>query len=252
MPDFSSWAASASALDVDVLAVQEVDNLLERSGRVDQVAELRATLAQSGQAWTARFAAAVQGTPGSRGTMRPAESTMREEPSYGVALLSRYPVTEWRELRMGPSPWARLPVPLPPTAPQRILWVPDEQRVAVAGLIATPGGVVSAVCTHLSFAPSRAVVQLRQVATWARSLPRPLVLLGDLNLPGRLPRLITGWEPLVKAATYPVPRPRMQLDHVLLDAGKARLHLETAEARIVGKSDHLALRVELAMGRNGP
>jgi endonuclease/exonuclease/phosphatase family metal-dependent hydrolase len=243
----SAWAASAAAeLDVDVLAVQEVDHLLARTGHVDQTAEIAAACAAGGPPWGTRFAAAVHGAPGSRSTMRPAVATVPEEPSYGVALLSRYPVHEWLELRMTASRFS-LPVLLPPTAPQRLLWAPDEQRVALAGIVDAPGGPVTVVCTHLSFAPPRAVGQLRELLRWARPLPRPLVLLGDLNLPGTVPARLTGWTTAVRAPTFPAPRARVQLDHLLIDPGATRVEVRDAAARSVGGSDHLALRAELVV-----
>ncbi len=216
-PDLPAFAADAALLDVDVLAVQEVDHLLPRSGAVDQTAVLAAACAGDGPPWTARFAAAVLGTPGPARAFRPATGGDREagEPAYGVALLSRHPVTAWSELRMRPSRVA-LPVPDPAGGLQ---WAPDEQRVALAGVVAAPGGPVGVVVTHLSFAPLRAAAQLRELRRWARDLPRPLLLLGDLNLPGGVPAALTGWAPLVRATTFPATAPRVQLDHVLLDAG---------------------------------
>jgi endonuclease/exonuclease/phosphatase family metal-dependent hydrolase len=242
-----TWAAAVAELDVDVLAVQEVDHLLERSGRADQTAEINAACARGGPAWSARFAPAVTGTPGSSRTMRPASATTAGEPSYGVALLSRHPVREWHELRLAPSR-VRLPVLLPPAAPRRFLWAPDEQRVALAAEVAAPGGDVTVVCTHLSFAPLRAVAQLREIVRWTRALPRPLVLLGDLNLPGRVPARLTGWSPVLRAPTYPAWRPRVQLDHVLVDAGTGDVRVVEATTLPVGGSDHRALRAELAVG----
>jgi endonuclease/exonuclease/phosphatase family metal-dependent hydrolase len=238
-------ARAVADLDADVVALQEVDHLLPRTGAVDQAALVAAACAGSGAPWRHRFAAAVHGTPGDPGTFRSAAATRLGEPSYGVALLTRWEVTDWHELRMPPGR-ARLPVPLPPGSPQRVLWAPDEQRVAVAAVLATPVGRLSVVCTHLSFSPLHAVRQLRRLAAWSALLPRPVVLLGDLNLPGTLPARLTGWRPLVRAATYPAPRPRLQLDHVLADGD-----LEVAAARVVtvGGSDHRAPVVDVATGR---
>ena len=50
-----------------------------------------------------------------------------------------------------------------------------------------------------------------------RPLPAPRVLLGDLNLPGGLPRLFSGWHRLAVVPTYPAPVPRVQFDHVIAD-----------------------------------
>jgi endonuclease/exonuclease/phosphatase family metal-dependent hydrolase len=249
LPDLASWTKAVSTLDVDVLAVQEVDHLQPRSGGVDQTAEIAAACAGEGPAWTARFAAAVHGTPGSRHTMTPAPSTVDAEPSAGIALLSRFPVREWQELRMRPSR-AHLPVRLPPTAPRRFLWIPDEQRVALAAVVEAPGGDITVICTHLSFAPPRALGQLRQIVRWARPFPRPMVLLGDLNLPGRVPALVTRWSPVARVPTYPAPGPRVQLDHVLVDTDGGPLHVRAAGVRVVGNSDHQALRAELSL--DGP
>lgn len=236
-PAFERWGQAAAGLDVDVLAVQEVDHLLERSGRTDQVAALARAM---GEGWQGRFAAAVHGTPGSLETMRPATGTLADEPSYGVGLLSRHPVREWRELRMAPSR-VHLPFPLPPGAGKRVLWVPDEQRVALAAVVDAPEGPVTVVCTHLSFSPPRATGQLRELVAWASDLPRPLVLLGDLNLPGWWPERVSGWRSAGAAPTFPAAHPRVQLDHVLLDGD---LTSEGAEAvRVAG--DHLALRAVL-------
>ena len=135
-----------------------------------------------------------------------------------------------------------MPVPLPPGSPQRVLWAPDEQRVALAGVLTTPGGPLSVVCTHLSFSPLQAVKQLRLLAAWAAALPRPLLLLGDLNLPGQIPAFVTGFRPLVRAATYPSSRPRLQLDHVLADGD---VRVASASVVPVGGSDHRAAVVDL-------
>lgn len=245
-PDLMTWAADAARLEVDVLAVQEVDHLLARSGGVDQATAVARACAGAGSPWVARFAAAVLGTPGPGAVSRPAAGGTREagEPSYGVALLSRHPVRTWFELRMAPS-GAALPVPDPSGG---LLWAPDEQRVALAGVVVAPGGEVTVVVTHLSFAPLRAAAQLRELRRWAVGLPRPLVLLGDLNLPGALPATLTGWTPLVRAATFPRGRPRLQLDHVLLDPGPSGAVGEPGGVHVLGGSDHLALTATLRHG----
>lgn len=246
-PDLTAWAEQAAALAPDVLAVQEVDHLLPRSGEVDQTALLVRTLAEQrtpadGAPWHSRFAAAVHGTPGNARTMRSAPGTDAAEPSYGVALLSRHPVAEWRELRMAPSA-IRVPVPRPSWVDEDFVVVPDEQRVALAARIEAPVGDVTVVTTHLSFVPWRAAGQLRELVAWARDLPRPLVLLGDLNLPGRVPSTLTGWCAVAAGPTFPAGRPTVQLDHVLVDP-RSRPSEPATSHRLAG-SDHLAWRVRL-------
>jgi endonuclease/exonuclease/phosphatase family metal-dependent hydrolase len=250
--DRRTWTVSVerlghavAGLEADVVALQEVDHLLPRTGVVDQAAIVAAACARRGPPWQHRFAATVHGTPGDRRTFRSAATTEPDEPSYGVALVTRWEVAEWHELRLPPGR-ARLPVPLPPGSPRRVLWAPDEQRIALAGVLATPMGQLCVICTHLSFSPSQAVRQLRRLVAWSAALPRPLVLLGDLNLPGTLPARLTGWRPLVRAATYPSSRPRLQLDHAL---GDGDVHVTAADTRPVAGSDHRAPVLDLLLGR---
>lgn len=240
-PDTHRLAAAVASLGADVVALQEVDHLLPRSGAHDQAAYVAAACAGDRTSWTFRFAAAMSGAPG-EADCRPASRTEVGKPSYGIALVTRHQVMRWSELRMPPAR-AWLPVPLPPETGRRLMWVPDEQRVALAAVTETPLGVMTVVTTHLSFAPTRAISQLRDLRRWAGDLPRPLVVMGDLNLPGNIGAAVTGWRPLVRAKTFPAPSPRMQLDHVLVDGWDHPV--QHAEARHVG-SDHLALVVDLA------
>lgn len=241
--DIDAVGRAVAELDADVVALQEVDHLLPRTGAVDQAAAVAAACAVGGRPWKHRFAAAVHGTPGDPHTFRSAATTRWEVPSYGIALLTRWQATDWQELRLA-SGRARLPVPLPPGSSQRVLWAPDEQRVALAGVLTTPGGRLSVVCTHLSFSPPSAIRQLRRLVRWSAALPRPLVLLGDLNLPGSLPSRLTGWRPLVRAATYPATTPRLQLDHALADGD---VRVTAARAAPIAGSDHLATVVDLVL-----
>ena len=237
---------AVAGLDADVVALQEVDYLLERTGTVDQATVIaNACSLRTGTSWEHRFAAAVHGAPGDPRTFRSAVATQPDEPSYGIALLSRWEVTAWHELRLPPGR-ARLPVPLPPGSARRLLWVPDEQRVGLAAVITTPVGPLTVVCTHLSFSPLQAVRQLRRLAAWCGELPRPVVLLGDLNLPGTLPARVTGWPQLVRGATYPSSHPRVQLDHALALGGVRVVAGRTVR---VGGTDHRAPVVDLALDR---
>ncbi|WP_432491635.1 endonuclease/exonuclease/phosphatase family protein [Kineococcus gypseus] len=245
--DTARLAAAVAALSADVVALQEVDHLLPRSGGEDQSATVARACGVRRDGW--RFAAAVHGTPGDASTFRPAPATVPGEPSYGVALLSRLPVLEWRELRLDAGA-GRLPLLLPPGAGRRLRWIPDEQRAVVAAVVdaRAPGArgsrPVSVLGTHLSFSPLRAVGQLRELKRWAADLPRPLVLLGDLNLPPGVVGRVLPWRPLVAGATFPSPAPRVQLDHALADGLGAAA---TARGRVerVGGSDHRAVVVDL-------
>ncbi|GAA0295079.1 endonuclease/exonuclease/phosphatase family protein [Kineococcus aurantiacus] len=238
--DTPALVAAVAALDADVVAVQEVDHLLPRSGGVDQTAELAAGLRAHG--W---FAATVHGTPGTPQGVREAHRTLPEEPSYGIALLVRGAFDRglgFRELRM-PAGRGRLPVLDPTTGPRL---VPDEPRAVVSVVLTTAAGPLSVLGTHLSFSPWHAGRQLRSVRGFARTLPRPLVLLGDLNLPPGVVGRLLPWRPLVTGPTFPAPSPKLQLDHALADGLPAGARVE-GRIEQVGGSDHRAVVVDLTL-----
>ncbi|WP_245753815.1 endonuclease/exonuclease/phosphatase family protein [Geodermatophilus ruber] len=232
-----------AGLDVDVLAVQEVDCGQPRSHGTDQAAVLADGLGAGH--W--RGAATVAGTPDRFGSWQPVEPALRaarrpaEGPVYGIALISRLPVVEWSVLGLGTGR-ARLPVKGhdPRTGRPRWSWFPDEPRVAVAARLED----LTVIATHLSFAPHTAVRQLLRLGRWAAGLPGPVVLAGDLNLPGRVPARVLGATPLVRAASFPAPDPRVQLDHVLaVGDGLAARHAAATELPV---GDHRALTVTVS------
>ncbi len=244
---------AAAALDADVLGLQEVDVDQPRSSHAHQVRVVADAMAAPH--W--RFAPAVAGTPGEPGWQHAtAEHDGGEDgpgrptgPLYGVGMVSRLPVLEWRTTRFDPSRWS-LPLLVPGDPRPRFVRVADEPRAAIAAVIQGPNGPFTVATAHLSFVPGHNVRQLRQLRIWLAGLPRPLVLLGDLNLPGRIPARVTGWAPLVRAATYPSMRPRVQLDHVLAD-GLTPLQLAGATPRVhlLPVSDHAAVTVDLDLER---
>ncbi|MFW3169891.1 endonuclease/exonuclease/phosphatase family protein [Geodermatophilus sp. CPCC 206100] len=233
-------AAAVADLDVDVLAVQEVDAAQPRSHRTDQAAVLADGLGAAH--W--RAAATVAGTPDPFRSWTPAEPALRGPhpgaagPVYGIALLSRLPVLEWSVLGLGAGR-ARLPVqgPDPANGGRRWWWVPDEPRIAVAARLAG----LTVVTTHLSFAPHTAVRQLLRLRRWVSAMTGPVVLAGDLNLPGAVPARLLRATALVRTPTFPGAAPRVQLDHVLaLGDG---VHSRDAAATVLPVGDHRALTV---------
>lgn len=235
-----------ASLDADVLGLQEVDVHQARSGGADQPAVAAAAMGAAD--W--RFVPSLYGTPGGRQRSWTAAGPghpVRDDsgPRYGVALLSRLPVRRWRTLVMPAAPlWLPLLVPGHPRP--RLVPVRDEPRAAVAAVLGTRQDPLTVATAHLSFVPGWNVRQLRALTRWLADLPRPLVLLGDLNLPGRLPARITGWHSLARVPTYPVASPRVQLDHVLADGIDPAT--ATPQVHRLAVSDHAALTVELTLG----
>jgi endonuclease/exonuclease/phosphatase family metal-dependent hydrolase len=226
--DLDLTLATLRRLDADLVALQEVDRDLPRSGRVDQARVLGEAL---GMAW--RFTPALLGAPGDAGLVDPAEPGAPDPggPAYGIALLSRLPLGTVEAVRL----------------PRR---GHEEPRVAQVAEVAVGGRRLTVAGTHLSNVPRSAVGQLRTL--WRRLDRRggPRLLLGDLNLCRPLVWVVLrGWRPLVRGGTFHdrppgALRPRVQLDHVLV-AG--RDGPRPVRARIVSgpASDHRAVAVEL-------
>ncbi|MCV7015178.1 endonuclease/exonuclease/phosphatase family protein [Mycolicibacterium madagascariense] len=212
-------------LGPDILALQEVDVDQERSGRTD----LTAVAAEAMDAVAHRFVAAIAGTPGSTW----AAATGAERPgaaAYGIALLSRYPASDWRVLRL-------------PPVPRRVLIASDEPRAAVMAGFDTPLGPLTVATTHLTFVPGWNRRQLRRVVAAVNERPGPRLVVGDLNLRASVARRESGMHTLAVAPTYPAHRPRRQLDHVLTnDPGLSARHWEAPAMPI---SDHRPLVVDL-------
>jgi endonuclease/exonuclease/phosphatase family metal-dependent hydrolase len=250
--DLDLTLATLRRLDADLVALQEVDRDLPRSGRVDQARVLGEAL---GMAW--RFAPAMLGTPGHHGhgaagqqagggdpgdpkgvprwdVARPVGPGPDDPggPAYGIALLSRLPLGAVETVRL----------------PRR---GGEEPRVAQVAEVALGNGRLTVTGTHLSFVPRSGAGQLRALLRRLDGLGGRRLLLGDLNLCWPLVRVLAspGWRPLVHGGTFRnrpagARRPRVQLDHVLA-AGRAAP--AASRGRVVGgpASDHLAVGVEL-------
>ena len=225
------------ALRADVVGLQEVDRGQSRSHGAD----LTRSVADAMGAEHWRFVPALVGTPG--GTWRAATDADHgtSEASYGIGLVSRWPVVSWHVTRLPAAP-VRSPVVLPGT--RQVVWLQDEPRVGLAAVVDSPAGRLTVATTHLSFVPVWNGVQLRTLTADLARLPGPRVLLGDLNMPPPFPRTLTRWRVLARTPTYPAWEPRIQLDHVL--ASGPLPPVTAVEAPQLAVSDHRGLLVELA------
>jgi endonuclease/exonuclease/phosphatase family metal-dependent hydrolase len=233
-------AAGAKHLDADVVALQEVDRRQPRSGHVD----LTEVVAEATGAVWWRFLPTVWGEPGVdwSGVHPDDDHGDQSRSAYGISLVSRLPMLSWDELRLPPAPLG-MPLMVPGRGMTK---VDDEPRGAIAATLAGPSGPFTVVGTHLSFVPGFNVRQLRHLVRWMDGKPRPHLLLGDLNLPGRLPRAISGWTQLARVPTYPSWKPRVQFDHVLAD-GIGEHQVQRVDSSRLPVSDHNALSVDLAL-----
>ena len=207
-PHLERIAEVLGAADADLVALQEVDRVLERSGGVDQAARLAGALGM--RAW---FTPAIvyDGPGGGPGGGLPAGAPDPGGAAYGIALLSRVELSRPERLVL---PQAGL---LP--ASRRRL----EPRVAMVTTVAAGEHLASPltlVVAHLANVFPWSLVQLRHLQRRLTGPGQggPLVLVGDLNLRPLLVRALArrGWRALLHGLTFPGEAPTRQLDHVLL------------------------------------
>jgi endonuclease/exonuclease/phosphatase family metal-dependent hydrolase len=232
--DERRFAQAVRALDADLLGLQEVDRNQPRSQHVD----LTAIAAEAMGAAEHRFVAALCGTPGATWSA-PTGEDQPDTAAYGVALLSRYPVSGWQVVRLPAAPGR-----IPHRWPGRLLpsWVRDEARVGVVAEVATPLGPVRVVNTHLSFLRGWNVRQLRVLLRGLGDRSGPMVLLGDLNMGRATAERVTGLRPLATGTTFPAHAPSLQIDHLLATPD---LQARSGGPVRLPMSDHLALVADM-------
>jgi endonuclease/exonuclease/phosphatase family metal-dependent hydrolase len=238
----------------DLIAVQECDYRLPRSGQLNQIAQV----AQAMGARDYAFAPCVIGTPGESWRKITAidqliisnhdgdKSAAADIGSYGIGIASKIPVKQWHRLNLGNSPVGMpLLIPGDESGPGKIrpMYIRDEPRVALAATLENGFTVIN---THLSFVPGFNFKQLRMIKRWAADLAREMstevIIMGDLNLPKNLPIVGSQWKSLATQLTYPSWGAKIQFDYVLALRDSDTKALATVST---GVSDHLPLSVEI-------
>ena len=244
------------AIGADVMAIQEVDEKLERSGTISQtrlIAEAMGT-----QHWG--FAAGVIGTPGvDWRALDPADTQILTQDTddtqtgfelvggYGIGIVSKIAVTAWDRLDLKKSPFG---IPLMVPQPRKngkpgatLIYVADEPRAALAATLENGWTVIN---THLSFVPGYNLRQLGKIKKWATQLSikysTQVLITGDLNLPKGIGAMASAWDSLNTHNTYPSWGAKIQFDYIL---GKSVNNFEPQPTVITGISDHLPISVKI-------
>lgn len=242
------YAQVAAGLQSDLLALQEIDMNLERSAQANQPSEI--ATAMEAHDWG--FAPTVHGTPGFDWKKVSAAHTRvftRADDAlgshYGIAIVSKVPVKEWKRLELGKA-WIGLPLLIAnekgKVAP---FYVKDEPRVALAAILDNGWTVIN---THLSFVPIVNIFQLLKVSRWAKQIEREhstrVLLVGDLNLPWGIPARITRWHRATNALTYPSWKPAISFDYILATSADIQATKEVMHPQLA-VSDHRPITVEI-------
>jgi endonuclease/exonuclease/phosphatase family metal-dependent hydrolase len=180
--DLPRIAQVLSALDADVITLQEVDKNTERTGVVDQVAVI----------------ARLMGYQGFHGAHRPYQGG-----EYGNAVLTRLPVGRVITHQIPEAAGSKLAV----------------HEVQIMG---GPRGTISVVSVHLAGAPEERFAQADSVTKLFAEVEHPVVLAGDFNSRrgDRVMGLLRdSWQIIDKSGdvnTFPSDAPDREIDFVLV------------------------------------
>ena len=212
-------AEACASLDADILALQEVDKGVARSGWKD----------------LARLAAEASGME-----YVFARSMWFRGGQYGNALLVRGEIEDVEQLRLTGGRRHRLPFKIKGKQPKLF----REPRSAIVATAHVRDKKVSVAATHLATETAVSSHQLQTVLGATMRRPGPRVLMGDFNrstqLVARYP-LPSGLMLVDSPPTFPALNPKKSIDHIIING----LTLYSVETRRLDVSDHLALIVDV-------
>ena len=253
-PSLAALHRGIAALATDVIAVQEIDFNLPRSGGVNQIAEVANAMGATDWA----FAPSIIGTPGEKwrklngGDARLITNDANQilSGSYGIGIASKIKVLKWHLLELGNSPIG-MPLVVPTESETssrpkiRAIYVHDEPRLAIAATLENGFTVFN---THLSFVPGVNFAQLKKLKKWAQEISEETntkaLLMGDLNLPKNLPIAFSKWNSLVTQNTYPSWGAKVQFDYILTSQLTSDDY-QPLSFSPSGVSDHLPIGIEI-------
>jgi endonuclease/exonuclease/phosphatase family metal-dependent hydrolase len=202
--DLERIARVIAAEEPDLVALQEIDHRVERTGGIDQAAE---------------YGALTDMEPLFGGFME------YQEGEYGMALLSRLPILDWTNHRLPPGEEPRSAL----TA--RVLLPGSGREVVIAGI-------------HLYRTEEERLAQARTLMEVLQGEEGLAILAGDFNsTPGSPVMELLGeeWEVTAKEGssfTFPADGPEREIDFILVRPKGA---IRVLEHRVLGEevaSDH--------------
>ncbi|MBX3730137.1 MAG: endonuclease/exonuclease/phosphatase family protein [Candidatus Sumerlaeia bacterium] len=216
----------------DVVLLQEVDNGVRRSGRTDQAALLAEATGMH-----AAFAEALELQGG----------------SYGVAVLSRWPIEEHEVVRL---PW----IDYAARGEERPDWH-SEPRVLQVARVAGPRGPMTVANTHLGLTAEQRALQTQAVADRLGPLvgQMPVLFGGDLNAQPEAEELAVlrtiltdAWEAVPTSRpesrfTFPSHDPNRTIDYLF--ASPAHFEFRDATVPATPLSDHRPIVARLRWKR---
>lgn len=211
-------------LSADIVAIQEVNCVRRKSGKVDQ-AEIIAQQLD----WSHCY--------------HPATKTSKAD--QGLAVLSRFPLQVRRTATL-------------PGKPPRFC---REERSIMEVEVTTDDGAIALLNTHFGLGRSERILQARYLTSdeWLQArTDEPLVLLGDLNCrPGSQPhRLLAARlrdvrelvQPRASGRTLPTLLPALVVDYIFVSAAWQASGLFVHRSRLARlASDHFPLVAELSL-----
>jgi len=196
--------------DPDLVALQEVDSLTDRTHEMDLVKEL-----------------------GLRTKMLPlfGKAMSYDNGAYGNGILSKTPLLASNVLSL-------------PHAPNH------EPRIALyATTVLSNGDTVSFISTHLDYKKDEKerIAQVKRINNLFALSTYPIILAGDLNaVPGSAPIniLVSRWKPTFDSShpepTFPSKTPQMKIDYIMVFPGSAWRIISTSVIQDSVASDHCA------------
>lgn len=241
---------TVKALDCDLLALQEVDQLNGRSNLEEQTKMFAEIM--GARYWA--FAPSVWRKdeewldwPQLDSSDFPpliTDSITSKQPGYGISIISKSPIIKWerKELYKALVGWW---LPFTSDGVTKKYWVKDHARNALAAYLEDGTVIINA---HLSWEPIFRNIQLTQLKLWANKIAKDkslrVLIVGDLNIAESWQESVNSlrWRSLVKQLTFPVWKPNQQIDHFLAKRGTKATLEPTVASKI---SDHLPISITL-------